>query len=165
MGSPDWADERGLFSIHPDFDRAGFHPDQDEARWHKNVDFLRLKDFALHLLQPRPGMTILDLGCATGTQMIYCALQGATVYGQDLDEARVQQAREKLGRLGLSGHAAVGDAAHTTLTDGMFDAVLSSDFHEHLSFHDQIAVLRECRRVLKPGGRLILKTPNLIYLR
>ena len=162
---PDWFDERGLFGVHQDFDRQDAQPDAGQLTWRKNVDFLRLKDFALHLLEPRPGMTILDLGCATGTQMIYCALQGAIVYGQDLDETRIQKAREKLARLGLNGHLTVGNAAQTTFPDGTFDAVLSSDFHEHLSASDQIAVLRECRRVLKPGGRLVLKTPNLTYLR
>ena len=70
---PDWFDERGLFGVHQDFDRRDAQPDQGELTSRKNVDFLR-KDFALHLLEPRPGMSILDLGCATGTQTIYCAL-------------------------------------------------------------------------------------------
>jgi 2-polyprenyl-3-methyl-5-hydroxy-6-metoxy-1,4-benzoquinol methylase len=165
MSVPDWFDERGLFRVHDEFDRTRCQPHQGESKWSKNIDFLRLKDFTLHLLGPRPGMTVLDLGCATGTQMIYCALQGASVYGQDLDEVRVAKAREKLARLNLVGEATVGSATHMTFGDGVFDAVLSSDFHEHLSSQDQIAVLRESRRVLKPGGHLVLKTPNLTYLR
>ena len=124
-----------------------------------------MKDAALHVLAPAPGMTILDLGCATGTQMIYCALQGATVYGIDMEAAKVAAAEAKLAKLGLQGYPCVGNAAHTPWGDRTFDAVFSSDFHEHLSDATAVAVLRECLRVLKPGARLVLKTPNLHYLR
>ncbi len=159
----EWRDLRGLFPVDAGAVRRGAAAPAEDA-WCKNFDFLRLKDFALHLLDVRPGMAILDLGCAYGAQMIYAGLQGAAMSGIDLDPVRVAMARRKLTASGLSGDARVGDATALPFEDGRFDGVLSSDFHEHLSHGQQIAVFRESRRVLKPGGRLVLKTPNLNYL-
>jgi SAM-dependent methyltransferase len=59
----------------------------------------------------------------------------------------------------------VGDATSLSFEDGWFDAAISSDFHEHLDDDQQHAVLSEALRVLKPAGRLVVKTPNLTYLR
>jgi len=110
-------------------------------------------------------MLILDLGCADGAQMVYCGLQGATVYGQDLSQEQVDRVNQKLAYLHLVGEARVGDATELSFDTATFDAVISSDFHEHLDAPAQVAALRECLRVLKPGGTLVLKTPNLGYLR
>ena len=167
-GTLEWGAERGLFRIDPDADRDRPGPEGADARpdrWRKNVDYLRLKDLALHLLAPRPGMAVLDVGCANGAQMVYCGLLGAEVHGQDLDPSRVAEANDKLSRLGLAGRAQVADVRTLRFEDGRFDAVLSSDFHEHLDAPAQVAVLREILRVLRPGGILVLKTPNLAYLR
>lgn len=132
----------------------------------KNVDFLRLRDAALHLLDPRPGRTILDIGCAEGATMVYCGLQGATVYGQDLDQAAVAEANRALARYGITGEARVGNAVDLhAFEDASIDGVIASDFFEHIPDDEKIACLRECARVLKPGGIVVLKTPNLSYLR
>lgn len=159
----DFGSERGLFRVAAD-DRVdgSWSP---ESGWRKNADFLRLKDFALHLAAPRAGMNVLDIGCSDGAQMVFCGLQGATVYGQDLNAAHVAVANEKLARLGIDGEAREGDAARLAFEAETFDVVLSSDFHEHLDGPTQLSVLREARRVLRPGGRLVLKTPNLSYLK
>ena len=159
-------DERGLFFPDPATDRRGSTrmTAQAQTAARKNVDFLRLKDMALHLLDPRRGLKMLDLGCARGAEMVYCGLQGAEVYGQDLDPASVALANRKMAHLKLNGEARVGDARTLAWSDGFFDAVLSSDFHEHLDAGSQLDVLRECRRVLKPAGVLVIKTPNLRYL-
>ena len=156
--------ERGLFPIDPDADRKDAATTSDLA-WRKNADFLRLKDFALYLVDPRPGLEMLEIGCSVGAQLVTCGLAGASVYGQDLDPARVAEANSKLRRLSIHGEAVAGDARALQFEDGRFDAVLSSDFHEHLTGADQVAVLAEARRVLRPGGRLVIKTPNLAYLR
>jgi len=54
-------------------------------------------------------------------------------------------------------------AARWPFEDDSFDYVLSSEAVEHLP--DQLAMLRECARVLRPRGRLLLTTPNLLSLR
>jgi SAM-dependent methyltransferase len=155
--------ERGLFRDEPDADRT------DGASWsggwRRNLDFLRLKDHALHLVGPRPGLEVLDLGCANGAQMVMLALQGADVAGQDLDPGLVDEANRKLEILGIPGRAVVGDAAALRFDDDTFDVVLSSDFHEHFDERQALAINGEALRVLKPGGRIVVKTPNLQYLK
>jgi SAM-dependent methyltransferase len=131
----------------------------------KNKDFLRLKDYTLHLLEPGPGKTILDIGCHVGSMMIYCGLQGSTVYGQDLDPGAVAETNAALRRFGIHGEAVVGDAASLRFPDSHFDAVLSNDFFEHITDELKAQVLSECLRVLKPGGILLVRTPNLAYLK
>jgi SAM-dependent methyltransferase len=54
-------------------------------------------------------------------------------------------------------------AARWPFEDASFDYVLSSEAIEHLP--DQLAMLRECARVLRPRGRLLITTPNLLSLR
>src|SRR5262245_4108621 len=54
-------------------------------------------------------------------------------------------------------------AARLPFEDASFDYVLSSEAIEHLP--DQLAMLRECARVLRPRGKLFLTTPNLLSLR
>lgn len=140
-------------------------PSPVEGVW-KNVDFLRLRDFALHLLDPRPGKSILDIGCAEGATMVYCGLQGATVYGQDWDRDLVAEANRQLDRYGITGEARIGDARDlSSFGDNTFDGVIASDFVEHFTDDDKVRILREAARVLKPGGVIVLKTPNLAYLR
>ncbi len=57
----------------------------------------------------------------------------------------------------------VADAcAPLPFRDGSFDAVVSMEGIEH--FEDQTAFLRECSRVLRPGGTLVLTTPNILHL-
>jgi SAM-dependent methyltransferase len=155
--------ERGLFRDDPDADRHGGRA--WDGTWRRNFDFLRLKDHALHLVGPRPGMRVLDLGCANGAQMVMLGLQGAEVAGQDLDAAAVEQANRKLEQLGIGGRAQVGDASQVQFEDESFDVVLSSDFHEHFDDALALAINREAWRVLKPGGRYVIKTPNLRYLK
>ena len=125
----DFGAERGFLQDLPDADRCGGRP--WDGTWRRNLDFLRLKDHALHLVAPRPGLKVLDLGCANGAQMVMMGLQGADVAGQDLDRASVEAANRKLEKLGIRGRAVVGDAARLQYESESFDVVLSSDFHEH----------------------------------
>ena len=129
------------------------------------MDFLRLKDLALLFADPHKGQKMLEIGCGRGANAIPCALQGAEVQGQDLNPASVAKTNEHLAHFGLPGQAKCGDATQLQFEDNSFDVVLSSDFHEHLTAEQQSAVLSEACRVLRPGGKLVLKTPNLAYLK
>jgi SAM-dependent methyltransferase len=135
------------------------------AGYVRNLDFLRLRDAALHLLDARPGQRVLDVGCAGGPVMTLCGLQGAEVYGQDIDPVAVAAANDALRRFGLSGRAVTGDARALLFADNYFDSVISGDFFEHITDGVKVEVLGEIRRVLKPGGLCVIKTPNLAYLR
>jgi 2-polyprenyl-3-methyl-5-hydroxy-6-metoxy-1,4-benzoquinol methylase len=153
--------ERGYFWRDDQADRTG--GGERGERW-KNVDFLRLKDEPLFAIDPRPGLRILEVGCGGGPNLVYLGLQGATVYGQDLDAEAVEHTNAKLAHFGIAGRAEVGDASKLLFDDASMDAVLTSDFHEHLTETEQLEVLSEVWRVLVPGGTLALKTPNVAYL-
>jgi SAM-dependent methyltransferase len=131
----------------------------------KNIDYMRLRDAALHRLNPRPGDRILDVGCADGATMVYCGLQGATMYGVDLSSSQVARANAALHRFGIAGEARCADAADPVFPENYFDSTISSDFFEHITPDVKLAVLKNVYRMLKPGSSLVIKTPNLSYLR
>lgn len=132
---------------------------------YRDFAYIKHKDFALHLLDIKNGEKVLDVGCANGAMMVYCGLLGAEVFGVDLSAASIESANKYLSRFGLKGKASVGDIRKMDFPDNFFDKVISSDFFEHLSRPDNVQALTEIKRALKPGGKLILRTPNLQYLR
>jgi SAM-dependent methyltransferase len=80
-------------------------------------------------------------------------------------EKSVVKANAYLNRFNIKGKAIVGDVKRLKFPDNYFDKVVSSDFYEHLNFEDNVAVLKEVLRVLKPYGLLAIKTPNITYLK
>lgn len=59
------------------------------------------------------------------------------------------------------GVEAVCDAAHLPFSDGVFGEVVASDLLEHFSWRRTGEVLQEWRRVLRSGGELVVKVPNM----
>jgi len=132
---------------------------------YQDLGAVRHRDFILHLLNIRKGERVLDVGCSTGALMVYCALLGAETYGVDISNEAVEKANSYLKKFGLNGKAIACDARKIDFPDNYFDKVISSDFLEHLSFSDSITVLKEIKRVLRPDGLAVIKTPNLTYLK
>jgi SAM-dependent methyltransferase len=100
-----------------------------------------------------PPRRVLDVGCATGDLLVAIRREGnVSVTGVEPGEraAAVASARGLDVRLGMLEDAAFPDAS--------FDTVILSHTLEHV--RDPIAALREIRRVLAPGGALILWLPN-----
>jgi S-adenosylmethionine decarboxylase len=88
--------------------------------------------------------------------MQWAADQGARVYGIDLSEPIVRQARHEFGRRPL--RPVVSDVRRLPFGDASFDAIYSMGTIEH--FAETEATVSELARILKPGGRLILGVPN-----
>jgi 2-polyprenyl-3-methyl-5-hydroxy-6-metoxy-1,4-benzoquinol methylase len=99
-----------------------------------------------------PHGRLLEVGCGNGRQLERLAHAGWKVEGLDFDERAAQTAR----RLGLE--VKVGDLASARYPDASFDAVILSHVIEHVP--DPVALLVECRRILRSGGQLVLATPN-----
>lgn len=111
------------------------------------------------MLQPKPGQVILEPGFGTGQVLVALAeLVGeeGKVYGIDISDGMVEQARRRAEKHGLSDRIVLdrGSATAMPYPDGTFDSVFMS-FTLELFPDDQIpVVLAECRRVLRPGGHL-----------
>jgi 2-polyprenyl-3-methyl-5-hydroxy-6-metoxy-1,4-benzoquinol methylase len=108
--------------------------------------------FALDHIQ---GRRVLDIACGEGYGSAAMAAAGAgKVIGVDVSEEACAHARAKYGI-----EAREGSAEAMPVGDGEVEVVVSFETIEHL--HDVKAFLRECHRVLSPGGKIIISTPNL----
>ena len=98
-----------------------------------------------------PGSVILDAGAGRGLQFPHRHRErAARVAGVDVDPAVLENP--------CLSDAVIADLAHLPYEDGEFDVIFSKYVFEHLD--RPAAVLRELRRVLRPGGHLLLHTPN-----
>lgn len=101
---------------------------------------------------------IADIACGTGYgSRLLSTIARATIDGVDLDPAAVEYARRYHACEGRCAfHAA--DACNTGLASGVSDLVASFETIEHV--HDAAGLIAELHRVLKPGGTLVISTPN-----
>jgi SAM-dependent methyltransferase len=96
---------------------------------------------------------LLDVGCGVGDLLAQMTQLGWQAEGVEIDPAVIEVCRAR----GLTVHKGTLYAQH--FPDNHFDAVTAKHVVEHM--HDPCAFLRECARILKPGGQLVMLTPNL----
>jgi SAM-dependent methyltransferase len=99
---------------------------------------------------------ILDAGCGSGRNMVELARHG-TVTGVELADASVSLARER-----GAGEVIAGSVLEMPFEAGSFDLAASLDVIEHLE--DDLTALRELRRVVAPGGSLLVTVPAYQWL-
>lgn len=100
------------------------------------------------------GKKLLDAGCGTGWFSKKSVERGATVTAIDLSESLVKITRQKVP--GITG--VVGSVMNLPFADNTFDIVISSEVIEHTPDPHQATL--EMVRVLKPGGKFCITTPN-----
>ena len=105
-----------------------------------------------------PAATVLEIGAGTGNLLLKIkrAVPGATVIGLDSDAAALAVAAAKAARLGIELHLDHGDAAQLPYPDETFDRILSAFVLHHLPEDQQLVMLQEVGRILKPRGSLHL---------
>jgi ubiquinone/menaquinone biosynthesis C-methylase UbiE len=106
-------------------------------------------------LELGPGMRLLDLGAGTGWPALrFAKTRGCDVVLVDLPAAGLRVAEERAARDGLAARMATvfADAADLPLPDAGFDAISHSDLL--CCLERKRAVLDECRRVIRPHGRM-----------
>jgi ubiquinone/menaquinone biosynthesis C-methylase UbiE len=104
--------------------------------------------------QLQPGQRVLEVGSGTGTlstiiKKLYPALD---VVGLDPDRKALARAQRKAAREKLAVHFDQGFADALPYPEKSFDRVFSAFMFHHLSADERVPMLREARRVLKPGG-------------
>jgi sarcosine/dimethylglycine N-methyltransferase len=105
----------------------------------------------------RPDQRVLDVGSGNGAAPIYLARQQqCRVVGLNLSERENEFARQRAQEEGVGDRVEIryGDFHDLPFADGEFDVVWSQESLLHAV--DKPRVLRECFRVLRPGGRLVL---------
>ena len=113
-----------------------------------------LEDICRRVTDRRP--RILDVGCGTGANLLMLSKFG-DAEGVDLSEDALAFCRER----GLE-NVKLGAAEKLPYDDGTFDLVTALDVVEHLD--DDLGGLSEMRRVLRPGGRVLLFVPTFMFL-
>jgi SAM-dependent methyltransferase len=103
--------------------------------------------------------SILDAGCGTGANLVMLGQYGAAV-GVDIEPQALDLCRAR----GLQGLARAS-VTELPFAAESFDLVTSFEVIYHLAVSDDEAALREVRRVLKPGGLLLLRLPAHNWLR
>jgi ubiquinone/menaquinone biosynthesis C-methylase UbiE len=114
---------------------------------------------SLALAQIRDGMSILEVAIGTGLtfqESLMANPHGQNV-GVDLTPAMLEKARGRIATLGIKNfEISVGDAYELKFPDQKFDLLMNNYMFDLLPERDFVTVLQEFKRVLKPGGRLVL---------
>jgi 2-polyprenyl-6-hydroxyphenyl methylase / 3-demethylubiquinone-9 3-methyltransferase len=116
----------------------------------------------LRVVGPGPGERILELGSARGDITFLLARHAREVVGLDASDDALALAERTRSARGIANVSFVkGDVADLSMfPDSSFDAVAAVDLAEHVDDATLAAMLREALRVLRPGGRLGLYTPD-----
>jgi SAM-dependent methyltransferase len=130
------------------YSAGGYHADVDEPE--------RRRTFAARLariegMAPRRGR-LLDVGCSRGLFVEVARAEGWDAAGIDLNRNAVEQARER----GLDVRH--GDLADQDYPERSFDVITLFDLIEHTG--DPRALLMRCHALLRPGGLLVVTTPD-----
>jgi SAM-dependent methyltransferase len=139
----------------------GFGYDDGLAQWQRALALLAVPfpegaeavGFSVMYLPRVAGGEVLDVGCGGGAFLERMRELGWRTLGVEPDPRAVEVARV---RRGLDVRS--GTLEEQRFEGARFDAVTSSHVIEHV--HDPLGFLRECARVTKPGGRVVVVTPN-----
>ena len=118
-------------------------------RWERRVQML-----GAHL---RPGMTILEVGCGTGTFTRELARSGAEIVAIDVSPELLEIARANCSAPNVQYQ--IQNAYALSYSEGVFDSVVGSSVLHHLEIE---AAIRDIYRVLKLGGTIYFTEPNML---
>jgi len=105
------------------------------------------------------GWKILDIGCGTGAMTIRAAQRGARVVGIDVNSQMLEIAGERLQRMGLVESVEFREQGVAELSgepEAEYDAVTAGLVFSELTESERVYALRQLRRLLKPGGLLLI---------
>jgi ubiquinone/menaquinone biosynthesis C-methylase UbiE len=112
-----------------------------------------LKLVGIRMFRPAKEMSILDVGCGTGSHLELYQRYKCNLYGLDVSPSMLDVARE---RLGDTAQLDLGDAIDMPYEDDKFDLVISMLTLHEMSPEIRSEVVKEVKRVLKDDGRILL---------
>jgi ubiquinone/menaquinone biosynthesis C-methylase UbiE len=153
-------------AIEPWLAHMTWRKDFDEWRkrriWQEECQQANMKDLAQALGANVEGKSMLDLGAGMGGLSVAVLLEygekGLRLQSMDYNPDYCHIARLRARRYGLNLPIAVAAGEHLPYPDATFDLITCLDVLEHVASTDE--VLREMRRVLKPGGIVLTTIPN-----
>jgi D-alanine-D-alanine ligase len=125
-------------------------------------------DAFLELVDVAPDSCILDLCCGQGRHLLELARRGFTnLYGVDRSHYLISRAKRVARQQGFAATFREGDARKLRFRDNTFDLIYlaGNSFGYFESAEDDIAVLAELRRLLKPSGQLLIDFTDGDFLR
>lgn len=131
---------------------------EDNHGWYCGLHELILA--TMRDLLPFQTARILDIGCGTGGLLNQLQPTWPSSWGLDISTHALKYSKKR----GIS-HLFQASVSHLPIVDGYFDAIVCIDVIYHKQIQNDLAVLQECHRVLKPGGILILHTPAFSFLK
>lgn len=142
--------------------RKDFAEWRERRIWQEKHQSANMKDVAQALGAKVEGKNMLDLGAGMGGLSVAIMLEygdkGLRLQSMDYNPDYCRIARLRAGRYGLTLPIVVAAGEHLPYPDGSFDLITCLDVLEHVASTDE--VLREVRRVLKPGGIVLTTIPN-----
>ena len=108
-----------------------------------------------------PGGPLLDVGCGLGAYLA-CGTGLAPRVGVDAALFQLVLARKRLGELGVGSTLIAGDVRRLPFRSGSFACTTAADVIEHVD--SPADAIRELSRILRPGGRAFVSTPNRFSL-
>ncbi|MEA2642223.1 MAG: hypothetical protein QOF51_3617 [Chloroflexota bacterium] len=141
------------------------HADVPEMHWGSAPELIgprhayRVGRIAAWLAAALPAGHVLDAGCGAGTLTERIARGGYHVTAVDDSDEFVTHVTAHIAAAGLASHVTVAlqDLETLDLPEANFDGIVCGEVLEHVA--DDASVLRHLRRVLKPGGVLVLTVP------
>jgi ubiquinone/menaquinone biosynthesis C-methylase UbiE len=120
-----------------------------------------MREVALAMLAPAPGEHLLEIGFGTGHVLVKLAQAvgpAGKVFGIDISENMLAQAKELLERENLTDRVvlACGDAEDLPYPGDSLDGIFMCFTLELFDTPDIPRVLAQCKRVLRPGGRIVV---------
>lgn len=133
----------------------GFFDDLDQYHFEKLHHLLRLVDFDGYRERE-----VLEVGCGAGVDLARFAKGGARVTGVDLASSAIDLARANFAQQGLRGEFQIADAERLPFPASAFDLVYAHGVVQYTG--EPARLVRECHRVLRPGGEAIFQVYNRI---
>jgi len=133
----------------------GFFADLDAYHFEKLHHLLRLVDFSAWR-----GRAVLDVGCGAGVEVVRFARAGAHIAGVDAAPSAIALCRQNVAQQRLTAPLAVADGEALPFAAASFDFVYAHGVIQYAA--DDDAVVKECHRVLRPGGLALFQVYNRI---